>query len=88
MLHPAYTWSSSTIFLLYFLVVTNTLSLAFLCRHSPVSRREINVKGVAWEFEGLNQQDLLYRDECLVVDVNDIIIDHATKYEGSYRYTS
>lgn len=35
----------------------------------------------AWKGEGMSQEDFMHKDECIVLDENDIVQGHANKYD-------
>ena len=45
-----------------------------------------SIKNDIWNGNGLTQSDLMHQDECILVDENDQIIGHASKY-NSHRFT-
>lgn len=36
----------------------------------------------AWDAKGLSQQDLMYKDECILVDGADAVVGHASKWQA------
>lgn len=70
-------------FILPFLIFVTFVKCFTILRSESIITRKLNT----WDGSGLNQHDLMHKDECLIVDENDAIIGHASKYD-SHRFTA
>lgn len=53
--------------------------------HSVASKRMSSASGAmagTWDAKGLSQQDLMYKDECIIVDEADTVVGHASKWQA------
>lgn len=91
MVNVAYTF----ILLLSSIIYLNSFKLN-ICSFHSISRKSTkysnngndvksdNIQAVdnIWNAKGLSQSDLMHKDECILVDENDQVIGHASKYDS------